>query len=107
MIGDFRSAVTLAADVSGIETTWRRFPDNQPVRPDGFFGLRFPTLPEGRNRAFFCLEADRSTMSRERFLAKLNAYQRWHAAGGHTASLAIKSFRVLTVTKSVERLRSL
>jgi protein involved in plasmid replication-relaxation len=107
MIGDFRIALTLAASPSGIEVSWRRFPDGQPVRPDGFFGLRFPFLPEGRNRAFFFLEADRSTMPRERFLAKLYAYQTWHAAGGHTAALGIKAFRVLTVTKSVERMRSL
>lgn len=92
MIGDFRIAVTLAAKAARIEATWRRFPDDQPVRPDGFFGLRFPTLPDGRNRAFFCLEADRSTMPRERFLAKLHAYQAWHVTGGHTAVLASSRF---------------
>ena len=107
MIGDFRIAVALAARESAIEVSWRRVPDGQPIRPDGFFGLRFPTLPEGRNCTFFFLEADRSTMPRERFLAKLHAYQAWHAAGGHTAALGIKSFRVLTVTKSVERMRGL
>lgn len=51
--------------------------------------------PEGRNCAFVCFEADRSTMPRERFLAKLHAYHAWQAAGGHTAALGIKSFRVL------------
>ncbi len=107
MIGDVRIAVTLAAVASAIEVSWRRVPEGQPVRPDGFFGLRFSTLPEGRNRTFFFLEADRSTMPRERFVAKLRAYDAWHAAGGHTAALGIKSFRVLTVTKSAERMRSL
>jgi hypothetical protein len=107
MIGDFRIAVALAAQTAGIEFTWRRFPDNQPVRPDGFFSLQFPWLAEGGNRAFFFLEADRSTMPRDRFLTKLRAYHAWHGAGGHTRSLGIKSFRVLTVTKSAERMASL
>jgi len=46
-------------------------------------------------------------MPRERFLAKLHAYQTWYAAGGHTRALGMRLFRVLTVTKSVERMRSL
>ncbi len=103
MIGDVRAALTLACRMAGFELSWRAVPPDAPVRPDGFFGLRFPTLPEGRNRAFFFLEADRSTMSRERFLDKLRAYQAWSDAGAHTAALGIKAFRVLTVTKSRER----
>jgi hypothetical protein len=78
-----------------------------PINPDGFFGLQFPKLPEGRNRAFFFLEADRSTMTRERFLQKLLGYREWFSQGGHTKKLGIKSFRVLTVTKSEERLKTL
>lgn len=78
-----------------------------PINPDGFFGLRFPGLPEGRNRAFFFLEADRSTMTRERFLQKLVGYWEWFCHGGHTRRHGIRSFRVLTVTKSEERLVSL
>jgi hypothetical protein len=49
-----------------------------PINPDGFFGLQFLHLPEGRNRAFFFLEADRSTMTRERFLQKLRGYWEWY-----------------------------
>ncbi len=78
-----------------------------PINPDGFFGLQFPELPEGRNRAFFFLEADRSTMTRGRFLQKLLGYWEWYSQGGHIRKLGIKSFRVLTVTKSEERMRSL
>jgi len=107
MIGDFRIAVTLAARAKGIILTWRTIPQALPVRPDGFFSLHFPDHPEGRNRAHFCLEADRSTMTRERFVDKLRAYHAWQAAGGHTRSLGIRTFRVLSVTKSEERLRSL
>jgi hypothetical protein len=78
-----------------------------PINPDAFFGLRFPKLPEGRNRAFFLLEADRSTMTTERFMAKLRAYAAWRAAGGHTRLLGTIGFRVVTVTISEDRLRTL
>ena len=46
-------------------------------------------------------------MTRERFGEKLRSYWRWYQAGGHTEKLGIKAFRVLTVTKSEERLRNL
>ena len=78
-----------------------------PINPDGFFGLQFPDLPDGRNRAFFFLECDRSTMTRERFARKLDAYRQWYESGRHTAKHGIRSFRVLTLTKSEERARSL
>jgi len=77
------------------------------INPDGFFGFQFPGLPEGRNRSFFFLEADRSTMTRERFLQKLVGYWEWFKQGGHTRKHGIRSFRVLTVTKSEERTDSL
>lgn len=78
-----------------------------PINPDGFFGLQLPDRPEGRNRAFFFLEADRSTMTGERVLRKLLGYWAWFGQGGHTEKHGIKSFRVLTVTKSEARLRHL
>lgn len=46
-------------------------------------------------------------MVRERFVRKLTRYWGWHAAGGHTQELGIWTFRVLTVTKSEERMGSL
>jgi hypothetical protein len=107
MIGDFRISLGRAARPRGIEVMWRQFATKFPVQPDGFFSLRFPDRPEGANRAFFCLEVDRSTMSSSRFVAKLLAYEAWHAAGGHSKAWGIKAFRVLTVTKSPQRLRSL
>ncbi len=120
MIADFRITLILAArsspavrllrferegepirDSVAVERDGRR--QRLPVNPDGFFGLQFPGLPEGRNKAFFFLEADRSTMTRERFVQKLVAYWEWLRHGGHTRKVGIKSFRVLTVTKSEER----
>jgi len=107
MIGDFRIALTLAARKRGIILTWHTVSVDLPIKPDGFFSLQFPELPDGRNRAHFFLEADRSTMPRERFVAKLAAYARWRVGGGHRENLGIKNFRVLTVTKSDERVASL
>jgi hypothetical protein len=78
-----------------------------PINPDGFFGLQFPQLPEGRNRAFFFLEADRSTTTQQRFLQKLRGYWEWFSQGGHTRKHGIRAFRVLTVTKSEKRAGSL
>ena len=120
MIADFRITLILAArsspavrllrferegepiqDSVTVERDGRR--QRLPVNPDGFFGLQFPDLPEGRNKAFFFVEADRSTMIRERFVQKLVGYWAWFCQGGHTRKLGIKSFRVLTVTKSDER----
>jgi hypothetical protein len=46
-------------------------------------------------------------MTRDRFVQKLLSYWRWYRTGGHTEKLGIKGFRVLTVTKSEDRLRSL
>jgi hypothetical protein len=107
MIGDFRIAMTQATKTRNIVLSWRAVPSDSPVKPDGFFNLQFSDRPEGKNRAFFFLEADRSTMTRERFVQKLVNYWRWYRVGGHTETLGIKGFRVLTVTKSEERLRSL
>lgn len=107
MIGDVRASLDRAAKARRIDLIWKPIPRGLPVQPDGFFGLRFPDRPDGANQAFFCLEADRSTMPRGRFIEKLVAYQTWYTGGGHTVALGIKSFRILTVTKSPERCASL
>jgi hypothetical protein len=46
-------------------------------------------------------------MTRERFVRKLDAYQVWYEAGAHTKKLRIKNFRILTLTKSEERMAGL
>lgn len=107
MVNDVRIALDHASRAHGVELAWLPVVDGQPVRPDGYFSLRFQDLPDGRNRAFLFLEADRSTMTRERFVEKLRAYASWHDAGGHTRTLGVKTFRVLTVTRSKERVASL
>lgn len=75
MIADFRITLILAARSSPAVRVLRFEREGEPIwvsvtverddrrhrlpgNPDGFFGLQFPDLPEGRNRAFFFLEAD-------------------------------------------------
>lgn len=84
------------------------------VAPDGIFGLHFLDRPEGRNRAYFFLEADRATMPIQRAnvrqtscFRKLTAYYETWKQGIHTSVYGIKNFRVLTVTTSPERVENL
>jgi hypothetical protein len=81
------------------------------VEPDRVFGLRFADAPEGRQVAYFFLEADRGTMPVARkgllqtsFRRKLLAYQETWRQGLHKAHLGVPNFRVLTVTTSKERM---
>jgi hypothetical protein len=89
-------------------------PSRLGVEPDKVFGLRFEGEPEGRNLAFFFLEADRGTMPVVRkglgqtsFLRKLLCYQETWRQGIHRAHLGISNFRVLTVTTNRERMEHL
>lgn len=84
------------------------------VAPDACFGLHFLDRPEGRNHAYFFLEADRATMPIVRnnvrqtsFVRKMTAYAETWKQGIHTAVYGIKNFRVLTVTSSAERVGNL
>ena len=74
------------------------------VIPDGYFALT-----SGDKTAYFFLEADRSTMSNARYLAKLKAYYHFWATqirtGKHSSGMT--RFRVLTVTLSQERKENL
>jgi len=71
------------------------------VNPDAFF-----IINKDRSNPFF-LEADRSTMTDERFFKKVAAYWQWWKAKGHERKFKIKSFRVLTITKSEARKENL
>jgi hypothetical protein len=84
------------------------------VEPDRVLGLRFADAPEGRQVAYFFLEADRGTMPVARkglgqtsFRRKLLSYRETWRQGLHKAHLGIPNFRVLTVTTSEERVRHL
>ena len=82
--------------------------------PDALFGLHYLDRPEGRNRAYFFLEANRATMPIQRanvrqtsFFRKMTAYYETWKQGIHTSVYGIKNFRVLTVTSSPERVENL
>lgn len=81
------------------------------VTPDKVFGLEF--LATGR-RNYFLLEADRSTMPIDRpsldqssFKKKLLTYHAAHQSKRHVARWGIPGFRVLTITKTAERMESM
>jgi hypothetical protein len=86
------------------------------VIPDKIFGLHFVNEPAGRNWAYFFLEADRATMPvKRKNLFKTSFYKKM--LGYYTASpmkqgvfketFGFKNARVLTVTKSQDRINSM
>jgi hypothetical protein len=82
--------------------------------PDKIFGLQYLDKPEGKNRAYFFLEADRATMPVMRsdirqtsFYRKMVGYHETWKQGLHTKVYGIKNFRVLTVTSSPQRVKNL
>lgn len=84
------------------------------VIPDRVFGLEFPDQNGKADRAYFLLEADRGTMpitrhslSQTSFFRKLLAYEATWSHSIHRSHFGFHRFRVLTVTKSAERVNSL
>lgn len=84
------------------------------VIPDAVFGLEYAGLPEGRNRAWFFLEADRGTMpvlrqslDQTSFFRKMLAYEATWTQRLHSTRLGLSRFRVLTITNSPERTENL
>jgi hypothetical protein len=84
------------------------------VVPDRVFALE-PTDQSGRSeRAYFFLEADRGTMpvmrkglSQTSFYRKLLAYEATWAQNLHRTRFGFHRFRMLTVTTSAARVKSL
>jgi hypothetical protein len=74
-----------------------------PVRPDAFLTLEDTRRPEGKNQAYFLLEADRSTVTNKRFQRKIKAYAAYFEQELHTERYGIKSARVVTVTLTEAR----
>jgi hypothetical protein len=84
------------------------------VVPDRVFALEFPDAGGTKQRAYFFLEADRGTMpvtrrtlSQTSFRRKLLAYEATWTQKIHQRKLGIHRFRVLTVTISTARVKSL
>jgi len=84
------------------------------VIPDRVFALEYSDASGASNRAFFFLEADRGTMpvtrrnlSQTSFYRKLLAYTATWSQSLHRTRFGFNRFRVLTVTTSTERVKSL
>lgn len=114
MVANFRAALDLALkNRPGSKlVSWRQGQEIKEyvrvsgeklsVAPDGFF-----TIEDRNELMHFFLEADRSTMTLERFFRKMAAYWQWKREDGHKKRLGIKNFRVLTLTISDERKNNL
>lgn len=84
------------------------------VIPDRVFALEFPDQNGRYERAFFFLEADRGTMPVIRknllqtsFYRKLLAYEATWTQSIHRTRFGFHRFRVLTVTTSAKRVKSI
>lgn len=84
------------------------------IIPDRVFALEFPNVQGVTERAYFFLEADRGTMPVVRqnlvqtsFYRKLLAYAATWTQDLHRTLFGFHRFRVLTVTESSERVKSL
>ena len=80
------------------------------ITPDAIFGLEFANRPEGKNTAYFFLEADRATMpvvrsnlAQTSIVKKLKLYHTTYVSRQHTAHFGFRHFRVLFVTTDTER----
>lgn len=72
--------------------------ERRRIVPDAFLGIEDPEYEN-----YFYLEADRSTMTNERFAKKLRAYWTWRKEEGSLKKHGVEHFRVLTITPSYER----
>jgi hypothetical protein len=82
-----------------------RGPERIPIVPDAYVVFRLLDAPGGRIHAF--IEADRGTMTRDRYLTKLRGYFAYWRTGRVTERLGIKNFLVVTITTSEQRARGL
>ena len=76
-----------------------------PINPDSFLGIY-----DGRRerpKLFFFLEADRSTEDHKRFFKKLKGYYYYWLQKRCSETYGIKHFKVLTITKSEDRVKNL
>lgn len=120
-VNDLRVVVTLAAQQQHFtletwldETTFRAQPDyvsvtdksgrtrKKPVFPDGYFCLQTP-----RGKARFFLEVDRGTELLSKYAPQIAVYEAYVGSGQYQERFQAKSLRILIVTTSERRLRSL
>lgn len=117
MVSRFQAALRYAAESRGKALLERWLPDGAitasvrveqndrveriPIRPDSFFVVQ--TLAGAAGRIHCCLEADRGTMTIDRFTTKLHGYWHWWRSGEAEKFLGMRNFLVVTTTRSAER----
>lgn len=84
------------------------------IVPDYIFGLEYLDQPKGKNKAFFFVEVDRATMPVVRrdimqtsFLRKMQCYEDTWNRKLAERRFGIKTFRVLTLTTSDDRIATM
>jgi hypothetical protein len=70
--------------------------------PDAFFGIQ-----TDKGKLLFFVEADMGTETLDRFKTKIIAYREYWKSGQFKDRYTYRNFRVLTVTKGVQRLNNL
>lgn len=96
------------------EVYWNGTRKTVNIIPDYIFGIEFLDKSEGKNKAYFFLEADRGTMPLTRkdinstsILRKFLSYEDTYLNNLQTKYFNIKKFRVLTVTTSKDRVANM
>jgi len=129
LVSDIMVSIELACRQSEVRllTEQELATKNQPFRwsmivagqklsavPDRVFALELKVADGNSRRSYFFLEADRGTMpvirkslSQTSFYRKLLAYEATWAQGIHEKQFGFHRFRVLTVTTSIARVKSL
>jgi len=115
MISQFRATLTLALREHSTHPNIERWIQGYELKdaltlrgqspelvPDSFF-----TIEREDGRWNFFLEADRSTMTLDRFVSKLKIYWKWWKEEKYKDHLNVSRFRVLTITASEERKKNL
>jgi len=114
MVSQFRVCLILAlkkhSDIkltrwiqgNDLKSALRKHGEHPPLVADAFFVLETPT------HKYPCfLEADRATMTQERFVSKLKMYWRHNREESFKDSLGVSHFRVLTIAPHEKRAENL
>ena len=72
------------------------------IAPDAFFGIQTPA-----GKSYFFIEVDMGTMALTRYRRKIIAYRQYWKTGKYSQVYGFKSFRVITIALSEQRLANL
>lgn len=116
MVARFRVSVILGATVTrsvrldsferekqALRAVWKRSGKPVSLSPDAFCIVRDASLPDGKQRFPYLIEADRSTMPLDRLAAKYQRYVWLYEHGAAEVVYRVPTFSVLTICKSAAR----